>query len=140
MALCVGHVQVTVKDISKFFLNKEVCLTDIDCISHDKGVSRAKIADHQDRRSLLSVTDKFKQSPSFGYIYVHRDLTFQQKEELRSRRAAVRVSGRGETSGAASGGGGSSDRAPAAAGVIRAGLPHDTYAAAVASGVSSLNP
>lgn len=113
--LSVAEVQGRFRDISMYLLNKDIPLSDITCINQEKGLFRAKIIDNQDRKSLLSVTYKLKQSPNFGSLYVHRDLTFKQREELRSRRATLRETGGGTLDRAASSDRGPSGDAPAAA-------------------------
>ena len=47
--------------------------------------------DAQDRKMILQEARNLKGS-RFGDIYVHRDLTYSQRQELRNRRQSQRVS------------------------------------------------
>ena len=80
--------KVKFKELCQLLINREVNLTDVVCINGDKGLFRAKIENAQVRRALLQEAHKLKQSQSFASVYLHRDLTYSQRQELRSRRSA----------------------------------------------------
>ena len=77
---------------------------DIKCIDPIKGIFRATVLDDDDRRNLLSQCYKLKQSDVYKSVYIHRDLTYNQRQELYRKREAARqpsqgVSGLGNAGG-----------------------------------------
>lgn len=72
------------KDISSFLINKKLHITPV-CIHRERGIYRATISHDSDKRELLSNTNKMKNS-SFNNIFIHRDLIYNQRQELYHRR------------------------------------------------------
>ena len=52
----------------------------------NNNIYRAKIADREARLRLLNSAPKLNRSPDLKHIYIQRDLTFQQRQELFKRR------------------------------------------------------
>ena len=74
---------------SQLLINKEVSLQDPVCIDREKGIFRGKVTNMEDKKSLLAASRKLKQTARFSLIYVHRDLTYRQRQNLRARREAA---------------------------------------------------
>lgn len=86
----VNDVNERFKDISKYLINQEISMSDVICVNQDRGIFRGKIVDPQIRRSLLLEARRLKESTNFRSVYLHKDLTYKQREELRSRCAGLR--------------------------------------------------
>lgn len=78
------------KEASLFLLNKEVSLQDPVCISKEKGIFRGKVLNADDKKSLLGASSQLKGTDRFSSLYIHRDLTYRQRQELRARREAAK--------------------------------------------------
>ena len=74
--------------ISEFLIGTYATPTNIMCIDKDKRLFRAKINDDSVRKQLLDNAKKLRTSP-FLNVYLNRDLTYQQRGEMRARRAAL---------------------------------------------------
>ena len=72
------------KDVSRFLLEKVVELSCIRTIDVSKGIFRGDVED-PDRRLLLNKVSKLKNS-QFNSIFISKDLTYQQRQELFQRR------------------------------------------------------
>ena len=75
----------------------EVVVGELKCVDQDKGIYRATVLNDDDRRTLLSQCYKLKQSDTYKHVFIHRDLTYKQRQELFQRRQAARQSSQGET-------------------------------------------
>ena len=60
------------------------------CINSQSGMYRVKVRDESVRRSILQNASKLKDSQNFKQIYISRDMTFIQRQELRAARATRR--------------------------------------------------
>ena len=74
--------------LSLVLVNKKIQLTEITQLN--PRFVRAKITNREDRSHLLSATNKLRNIAQFSSVYISRDLTFKQREELKSRRLASR--------------------------------------------------
>ena len=74
--------------LSLVLVDKRIQLTEITQLN--PRFVRAKITNREDRSHLLSATKKLKNIAQFSSVYISRDLTFKQREELKSRRSASR--------------------------------------------------
>ena len=72
--------------ISEFVLGHRVELLDITCVSSAKKIYRARITDDSIRKSLLDNSKKLKTNSAYANIYINRDLTYLQRNELFKRR------------------------------------------------------
>ena len=52
---------------------------------------RAVITDSGQRRDLLLRSHQLRHSPNFSRTYIHRDLTFQQRQDMLSKRRAFQT-------------------------------------------------
>ena len=66
-------------------LGCQVPLSSIISIDRGKKLYRAKVDDLDLRKRLLDSAKTLKVSP-FSYVFINRDLTFQQRKELAERR------------------------------------------------------
>ena len=71
--------------LSTSLTNKSVHLSDITQLN--TRFDRDGIANKEDRSHLLSSTGRVKNSRLFSSIFISRDLTFRQREEIRRRRS-----------------------------------------------------
>ena len=65
-------------------MNKIIVLSDI--IPDGNKFVRAKILNREDKLYLLTSSSKLKNSDLYGNVYISRDLTYQQRSELKIRR------------------------------------------------------
>ena len=72
--------------LSTSLINKSIHLSDITQLN--TRFVRARIANKEDRSLLLSSTGRLKNSRLFSSVFVSRDLTFRQREEIRRRRSS----------------------------------------------------
>ena len=82
----VDHVRQTFEPVARSIVGGTVELSDIVCISREKKLFRAKIADDDCRKQLLENAKSLKNG-RYREIYVNKDLTFNQRKELFRRRA-----------------------------------------------------
>ena len=91
----------------------EICLSligsrpefnNIYCINRERKLYRITIMDRDKKIALLSNAKNLKNNDQFRNIYISRDLTYSQRQELRSMRAEERdrIQRGGNSSGAAS--------------------------------------
>ena len=74
--------------ISSVILGRSVVPDNIVCINHQANLYRIKISDSDTRRNILMNAKNLKDDNNYKTVYLSRDLTFLQRQELRARRAA----------------------------------------------------
>ena len=62
----------------------------VDPIQNQPNMFRVKILDNETRKNLVLNSKKLKDNPNYKNVYVSRDLTFMQRQELRARRTLGR--------------------------------------------------
>ena len=67
-------------------------ICELKCIDRNKGLYRAKVNDPQQRKSILDNAKKLRESNDFKDVFLNRDLTFRQRQDLMERRAELRNS------------------------------------------------
>ena len=77
------------EQLSTLLINKSVHLSDITQLS--PRFVRARITNKEDRSLLLSSTSRLRNNRLFSSIFVSRDLTFRQREEIKRRRGIQRL-------------------------------------------------
>lgn len=88
------------KRISTRLLGYELTFVDMRCIDINKHIFRAKVVDDNSRRDILTKAKMLKDIPELSSIYIHRDLTYYQRQVLFERRAAARnANNQGEPQG-----------------------------------------
>ena len=60
---------------------------------------RARVTDADSRKELLLRCHQLRNSEEFSRVYINRDLTFQQRQDLRNKRSVARESSSGVASG-----------------------------------------
>ena len=75
-------------EITQFLIGKRVELSEACKIRNDADLIRGNVHDQHLRRLILDHARELKDS-RYSHVYIRRDLTFQQREELKSRRAAT---------------------------------------------------
>ena len=75
-----------VEQICDYLSIQGVNLSDVSAIRGCRGMFRAKILDDLKRQDLLSAVAGLKDSSDFRTMYIHRDLTYNQRQTLRLRR------------------------------------------------------
>ena len=73
------------KPIVRHIIGRDIQLDNFTCINREKNLFRGKITSSDDRRELLENAKTLKNSRYSG-IYINRDLTYNQRQELFSRR------------------------------------------------------
>ena len=67
-----------------------VVLSDVTKIG-STNMFRARIADSSSRMALLTKCHQLRPTEEFGNVYINKDLTYQQRQDLRSRRQGVQA-------------------------------------------------
>ena len=75
-----------------------VVMTDVQVIG-DSNYFRARVTDADNRKELLLRCHQLRNSEEFSRVYINRDLTFQQRQDLRNRRTVARQSSSGVATG-----------------------------------------
>ena len=75
----------TIDQITAHLVGSAVPFSDIVCISREKCLFRIKVNDDQAKKNLLDNAKLFRNS-TFPNVYINRDLTYKQRQELRARR------------------------------------------------------
>ena len=76
--------------VSNFLVSKDISIENLQCVHQEKGIYRADIPNDDDRRLLLNQTKRLKEHASYKSVYIHKDLTYTQRQELYRRREAAR--------------------------------------------------
>ena len=74
------------KAISSRLVGSEIVLSGIVCINKEKDMYRAKIVCDATRAHLLSKTKELPNYPDLKAVFIHRDLTFKQRQQVWQRR------------------------------------------------------
>ena len=74
------------KAVSSRLIGSEIVLSGIVCINKEKDMYRAKIVSDGKRVHLLSKTKELPNYPDLQAVFIHRDLTFKQRQQLWQRR------------------------------------------------------
>ena len=81
-------------EISTAITGRSVAVSDVALVNREKKVYRAKIVNPDERRLILDSSKKLKSISAFSNIYINRDLTFVQRQELFQRRSSFGRSAR----------------------------------------------
>ena len=73
--------------VFQFLLGLEPQISNIYCISADKKIYRVTFKEKATRVNIMNVARNLKDNGEHKHIFISRDLTFSQREEIRSRRA-----------------------------------------------------
>ena len=74
------------KAVSSRLIGSEIVLSGIVCINREKDMYRAKIVSDANRVHLLSKTKELPNYPDLQAVFIHRDLTFRQRQQVWQRR------------------------------------------------------
>ena len=77
-------------EICGAIVGSSVDIEELYCINRERGLFRVGIKDKSAKQDILQNAKKLKGHNRFGGIFVSRDLTFIQRQELRQRREASR--------------------------------------------------
>lgn len=77
------------KRLSARLLGFEFSVVDMKCIDRDKHIIRANVVDDAIRREILTKARLLKDIPEFSKVYIHRDITYNHRQVLFERQAAV---------------------------------------------------
>ena len=75
-------------DITQFLVGERIELSDACRIRNDADLIRGNVHDQRQRRLILDSARELKDS-RYSHVYIRRDLTFQQRENLKARRLAA---------------------------------------------------
>ena len=78
------------RDISRDLVGSCVDFSDVYCINREKGLFRVRTKDRKMRQTVLQNANKLKGHQSYGAVFISRDLTYIQRQEMRQRREASR--------------------------------------------------
>ena len=76
------------EDISSELVGTRVTPDEIHCINSENSLYRVKLVNSRVRMNILENSRNLRGSMRFGQVYINRDLTYKQRQELRNRRLA----------------------------------------------------
>ena len=112
------------QDLSESLLGERIILSDVVAIPNHADLFRAKVPDDEQRKRLLDKAKELKHSERYKTVFIRRDLTYAQRQELMARRQI-------RASAAASQGDGAAPQGRAAAPVQGPALPVEGAAASL---------
>ena len=77
----------------EFLINDSPTINDVFCINSDKCIFRVTLEEKDARAAILSSAKNLKNNPLFSRIYISRDLTYMQRQELMLKRSIQRTTG-----------------------------------------------
>lgn len=78
--------------LSEHLIGQKVTISDVARIPSESDLFRGKINDDDLRKHVLDRAKLLKTSALYGSVFIHRDLTFNQRQDLKARRAAAATS------------------------------------------------
>ena len=72
--------------VAEHLIQQKVILVDVVRIPSETDLYRGKVLDDSVRKLILEKAKSLKDSAQFGTVFIRRDLTYNQRKELRSRR------------------------------------------------------
>lgn len=79
----------TLSQISEYLIGTRFPILDLYCLSQVKGIYSVKCSNQDLRTDLLLEAKSLKDSDQFSNIYINRDLTYIQRQELYARRQSL---------------------------------------------------
>ena len=76
----------TFANLSQSLINSNITPDNIYCINRESGMFRVSIKDINIRRDILINSKRLKDITEYRQIYIARDLTYVQRQEMRARR------------------------------------------------------
>ena len=76
--------------VSEHLIGESILLSDVVRIPSETDLFRGKVADDGRGKHILDRSKELKNSPCFPQVFIRRDLTYKQRQEIKSRRATVR--------------------------------------------------
>ena len=73
-------------NLCQTLVNANVTPDSIYCVNRESGMFRVAIRDNNLRKDILLNSKRLKDIPEFRQIYISRDLTYVQRQEMRARR------------------------------------------------------
>ena len=77
-------------DICRTLINSSPIINDVFCIDSGRGIFRLKVLNREDRIAILSNAKNLKNIEQFKNVYISRDLTYSQRQELFEKRSEAR--------------------------------------------------
>lgn len=77
------------ESVSTHLINRKVTLSDVVKIPSESDLYRGKVTDDDTRKLILDKAKHLKNSTRFDTVFIRRDLTYNQRAEMRVRRAAA---------------------------------------------------
>ena len=74
--------------VSEYLINQKVSLSEVVKIPSETDLYRGKVSDDELRKCLLDRAKQLKSSPQYGSVFIRRDLTYHQRQEMKAKRAA----------------------------------------------------
>ena len=80
-------------DLTAAITGSRVAVQKVHCISKPNHIYRVDIVDRDSRVNILQNAKKLKDNSQFSRVYINRDLTYQQRQDAKSRRSELRALG-----------------------------------------------
>ena len=77
-------------DVSEALTGQRVVPDETYCVNQERSLYRVKISDFKVRSNIIDKSRNLRNIEAYRNIYINRDLTFKQREELRTRRDSRR--------------------------------------------------
>ena len=82
-------------DICQYLIGSPPVFDDIVCVSETNSIFRVKLQDMDSKYAIISNAKNLNRNDNFKQVYISRDLTYIQRQELAVRRAALRAGSSG---------------------------------------------
>ena len=80
--------------VAERLVDHKVTLTEVVRIPSESDLFRGKVADDNTRKLILEKCKQLKDSSRYGNVFIRRDLTYKQRQELKARRGLSDISSR----------------------------------------------
>ena len=82
----ISGIQGRFDEMSQIITGRRVTLQDVCMVDREKKIFRAKVLDEQTRKHLLDESRKLGDHDAYRRVFINRDLTYQQRNDLFRRR------------------------------------------------------
>ena len=77
------------EEVTEHLIQQKVTLVEVVRIPSETDLYRGKVPDDSVRKLILEKAKVLKNSTQFGSVFIRRDLTYNQRKELRARRSVT---------------------------------------------------
>ena len=86
-----SEFSTTFGNICQYLLGGTPAVKDVFCISRERSIYRVTFQDKDDKVAIMPLAKNLKDNQDFSRIFINRDLTYLQRQELIRKRASYRM-------------------------------------------------